>query len=437
MTAESKDNTISTPESHALCPKCNGLIKTTTESCFHCNAWLGANSTDKPIPIGDAKAAEITAEAEKNAALLAMKTNNLNDVAKSATDLAGKALSKAKGLVDEEEKVQVGLNLITSKLGLENIEQFSLKQFFSKVFEKHKPDEVENLFVVGSTLTTPPLDASMAILPSPWLFFRVLLGSVIVYLIFLFGCNAFQNSKLIPGLIMVGSFAVPISVVILFFELNTPRNISIIRIVQLFFLSGALSIFVALILFDLTPVLGALGASAAALIEEPAKLAVVIFAMRVIGMDRYKYRLNALLFGAAVGAGFAAFESAGYAFNALSVSFDSVTNNIYTRGVLAPFTHIVWTAIATSAYWIARQDHPDIESTIRSKKFLLLFAAPVALHFIWNLPFTGPYMAKFWVLGVIAWVIIFSLIQSGLKEISDQTALKTADQNLSMNEDKA
>jgi RsiW-degrading membrane proteinase PrsW (M82 family) len=366
-----------------------------------------------------------------------MKTNSLNDVAKGASDLAGKAFSKAKGLVDEEEKVQVGLNLITSKLGLENIEQFSLKQFFSKVFEKHNPDEVENLFVVGSKQTTPPLDGSMAILPSPWLFFRVLLGSVIVYLIFLLGWNSFKNSNLIPGLIMVGSFAVPISVVILFFELNTPRNISIIRIVQLFFLSGALSLFVTLILFDLTPALGALGASSAALVEEPAKLAVVIFAMRMIGKDRYKYRLNALLFGAAVGAGFSAFESAGYAFNYLLRSgVDASTSVIFTRGVLAPFQHIVWTAIATSAYWIARKDHPNMETTIRSKKFLLLFAAPVTLHFIWNLPFEGPYMAKFWGLGVIAWVIVFSLIQSGLKEISALTAVKTDDLNPPANENK-
>jgi RsiW-degrading membrane proteinase PrsW (M82 family) len=437
MTAESKDSASPPPEFHALCPKCNGLIKTTTESCGHCNAWLGSNSVDKPIAIDEVKAAEVAADAEKNAALLLMKTNSLNDVAKGASDLAGKAFSKAKGLVDEEEKVQVGLNLITSKLGLENIEQFSLKQFFSKVFEKHNPDEVENLFVVGSKQTTPPLDGSMAILPSPWLFFRVLLGSVIVYLIFLLGWNSFKNSNLIPGLIMVGSFAVPISVVILFFELNTPRNISIIRIVQLFFLSGALSLFVTLILFDLTPALGALGASSAALVEEPAKLAVVIFAMRMIGKDRYKYRLNALLFGAAVGAGFSAFESAGYAFNYLLRSgVDASTSVIFTRGVLAPFQHIVWTAIATSAYWIARKDHPNMETTIRSKKFLLLFAAPVTLHFIWNLPFEGPYMAKFWGLGVIAWVIVFSLIQSGLKEISALTAVKTDDLNPPANENK-
>lgn len=56
---------------------------------------------------------------------------------------------------------------------------------------------------------------------------------------------------------------------------------------------------------------------------------------------------------------------------------------------------------------------------MRSSRFLTLFAAPVGLHFIWNLPFEGPFLLKFWVLGLVAWVIIFSLVQSGLKEIAE------------------
>ena len=38
----------------------------------------------------------------------------------------------------------------------------------------------------------------------------------------------------------------------------------------------------------------------------------------VVGSLRYRWQLNGLLFGAAVGAGFAGFESAGYAFGAAS-----------------------------------------------------------------------------------------------------------------------
>lgn len=35
----------------ALCPKCKGEIRTTTEACFHCNSWLGKGSDLKPISV--------------------------------------------------------------------------------------------------------------------------------------------------------------------------------------------------------------------------------------------------------------------------------------------------------------------------------------------------------------------------------------------------
>lgn len=34
----------------ASCPKCGGAIRTTTDACNHCNAWLGGNAKEKPIP---------------------------------------------------------------------------------------------------------------------------------------------------------------------------------------------------------------------------------------------------------------------------------------------------------------------------------------------------------------------------------------------------
>jgi RsiW-degrading membrane proteinase PrsW (M82 family) len=292
------------------------------------------------------------------------------------------------------------------------------------VFSKHEPDEVENLFTVGSSLTTPQLHPNMANLPSPWLFFRVLVGAVAIYFLFWLLWDNFRNLNVIPGLIIVGSFAVPFAILVLFYEINTPRNVSIVKVIQLLILGGALSILFSLFLFEITPMLGFFGASAAGFVEEVGKLATVLFAMRFIPMKRYPYRLNALLFGAAVGAGFAAFESAGYALRIGLMNADEMLDNITLRGAMSPFAHIVWTAIASTAYWIARKDNTDFQSTISSKKFLTLFSASVALHFVWNLPFEGPFMIKFWILGFVAWVIIFSLIQSGLKEIAELTKLE-------------
>ena len=313
--------------------------------------------------------------------------------------------------------IQAASDLITSKLGLEKIEGFSLSNFFSEVFRKRPASEIENFLTVGSEITTPNLHPSMGTMPNPWLFFRVLVGALAAFFVFLASWNEFENINVVPGLISVGSFAVPFSILILFYELNTPRNVSIVRIIQLLVLGGALSIFLSLIIFEITPLLGVFGASAAGIVEEIGKLATVLFAMRFIPMNRYKFRLNALLFGAAVGAGFAAFESAGYALRIGLNDSDEMISNITLRGVMSPFGHIVWTAIATSAYWIARKDSADLGSTLSSAKFLTLFSVPVALHFVWNLPFEGPLLLKYWILGLVAWIVIFSLVQTGLREI--------------------
>jgi RsiW-degrading membrane proteinase PrsW (M82 family) len=320
-------------------------------------------------------------------------------------------------------KVRAASDTITEKLGLETIEGFSLPSFFSQVFSKHDPEAIESMFTVGSRETTPALNPQMGELPNPWIFFRVLVGAVAVYLLFLMAWNQFGNVNVIPGLIMAGSFAVPFSVLILFYEINTPRNVSLVRLMELVVAGGALSLLISLVLYDKLDFLGVFGASAAGIIEEIGKLAAVLLVMRLLPMSRYPYRINALLFGAAVGTGFAAFESAGYALRIGLNDSSAMLSNITLRGAMSPFGHIVWTAIATSAYWRARHENKDFASTVQSKRFLVLFSAPVALHFIWDMPFEGPFMIKYWVLGFVAWVIVISLIQSALREISERAAV--------------
>jgi protease PrsW len=340
------------------------------------------------------------------------------------------AQSKSAKSAGSSSSIQSVSDSITGKLGLDKIDGFSLSKFFSEVFRKHEPDEVERLIAVGTPETTPVPDASMGVMPNPWIFFRVLCGTVIAYIIFVVAWNSYQNLNLVPGLIILGSLAVPFSILILFLELNTPKNISIVKIIKLLMIGGALSLFVTLILFSKWEFLvTTFGASSAGIIEEIAKLAALLFVMRKVDNTRYKYRLNALLLGAAVGAGFAAFESAGYAFRfGLQYGPQAMLDIILLRGVLAPFMHIAWTAIAASAYWIARQHHNTVFETLTSTQFLKLFAIPVVLHFVWNynLPFQMNLYVKAAILGFIAWVVILSLVQSGLREMAELTAPKEA-----------
>ncbi len=81
------------------------------------------------------------------------------------------------------------------------------------------------------------------------------------------------------------------------------------------------------------------------LIEEGCKIAAVMFLARRM---RHTAQMDGLLLGVAVGMGFAALESTGYAFTALLASHGSVGASIVTtvlRGLFAPFGHGIWTGI--------------------------------------------------------------------------------------------
>jgi len=323
---------------------------------------------------------------------------------------------------------QTASDTITSQLGLAKIEGFSLSNFFSEVFSKHAPDELERQLAVGSPDTTPALNLKMGVMPSPWIFFRIMGSTVILYFVFCFMFDKYKNDRMIPGIIMLGSFAVPFSVLILFFELNTPKNISISRVVRLLFIGAAISL---LLTHMLNGPLNFLttwwGDAAAGPIEEPAKILTLLIALRAVERGSYPYRLNALLLGAAVGTGFAAFETMGYALEIFKRDgVGAMIKNIELRALLSPFMHVAWTAIAASAFWIARPQCRDTWTTLCSAKFLRLFSVPVALHFCWN--YSQEYVVPthptwLWpiagVIALVTWVVIISLIQSGLKEMSD------------------
>jgi RsiW-degrading membrane proteinase PrsW (M82 family) len=259
-------------------------------------------------------------------------------------------------------------------------------------------------------------------------FFKTFLGALVIYLLFLAGWNQFENTNLIPGLIMVGSFAVPIATLIFFVEINARRNVSLYQVIRLLFLGGILSIIFSLILFELTAnlKLGWLGASVAGMVEEPGKLLALFI---VVNIPKYKYKLNGLLFGAAIGTGFAAFESAGYALRQGLISTDMMKDTIMVRGMLSPFGHIAWTAMCGAALWRVKGESKFAFEMVKDERFLKVFGFAVVLHMLWNTSWNFPFYSKFVILGVAAWVLIFALIQDGLKELRDEKAKAIAGGN--------
>ena len=324
---------------------------------------------------------------------------------------------------------------VTDLVGLERIEGFSVREMSSAIFKKYGDETVEAYFSVGLKETTPPLEQVTTKWPKPWMFARMLGLALILYLGFYIAVEFMGAIVALPALIITGSFAVPLATLVFFFEMNAPQNVSLYQVMKLLLLGGVVSILISLVIFGSTQIDEIIGAPSAGLIEETGKLLTVIFLTRKLDPARYPYITNGLLFGAAVGTGFAAFESAGYALGAIMQTQNTAAGNtsIVLRGVLAPFGHVAWTAIAAGALWSVKGSQKFSFSMLFHKRVLTLVGCSMALHFVWNMGFSGPFLLKYWVLGFIAWVLVFALLQQGLKQVrSARTVTHTMTRGLSV-----
>jgi protease PrsW len=285
---------------------------------------------------------------------------------------------------------------------------------------------IEDLFIVGTETTTPPLAALPSGWPTPRVFWRIFFGAMATYLLLLLGLRQFENTNFLPGMIVIGSFVVPLSVVVLFFELNVPRNVSIYQVGKMILLGGALSLVVTMLVGAVVPFDGVghiIPALLTGFVEEVGKALVLLL---MIGSPRYRYQLNGLLFGAAVGAGFAGFESAGYAFNLALSNATSVTDviqtamgNILIRGLLAPGGHVIWTAMIASALWKVKGGEPFRIPMLFHPIVIRRFLVAVVLHGLWDTDiWLIPPILWCVLLLVVGWYIVFGILKQSLAEVA-------------------
>lgn len=301
-----------------------------------------------------------------------------------------------------------------------------LRDFFSQVFQQHTKEESEQIFIAGTAFTTPSEADISSAWPKPWLFSRVFLIFFITYAMLWICLTEFGNPYALPGLMLIGSFAVPFSLVVFFFETNVPRNINLFDVVRMFFLGGVASIIVTLVLYTIFPVyrISITSAFVIGMVEELGKLLIVI---GFISQLNVKYLLNGLLIGAVIGAGFASFESAGYAFRAFqTMRNETFLNVIVMRAWTSIGTHAVWTAIAGGALVLVKQSQPFTVGMLSRSRFLKLMVVPIFLHAFWDMPLPaiGDSVIKVILLIMTSWLFILVLMNSGLKQVTRLSAIK-------------
>ncbi|WML41450.1 PrsW family intramembrane metalloprotease [Neobacillus sp. OS1-2] len=331
----------------------------------------------------------------------------------------GETFAKDTSQVDENSFFYEFAHYVDMVPKMERSIEPKFQNVFSRVFREHSELEAERLFIVGTALTTPKITEVTDTWPKPWLFARVFVIALLAFAGFYIGVDYFRNINFIPGLLMIGASAVPLTTLIFFWEMNAPQNIAFYRVIFVGFIGGILSMLVALVFFDILK--NNINPITIGITEELAKAIMVISFVRY---RKYRYILNGLLIGAAVGAGFAAFETAGYALRSL-MSGDA--QNLYTtilwRGLLAPGGHVAWAALTGAAFCRVQGDQPFRLNMLVKIKFLRVFLLVVVMHALWDTPINGMFPFGQIFLTLASWVAVFLLIRAGLKEIGEKKLL--------------
>lgn len=303
---------------------------------------------------------------------------------------------------------------INTYVGNDKPANLNWKVLFTDVFKKHTLDEAEEIFIAGTKSTTPNTKDITTTWPHPWLYSRVLLACVVAFVLMFCAVFLFQNGTSVPGVMLVGSFAIPVATVVLFMEMNVFRNVSFYEIAKFFLLGGCASILLTLI-FDScfgNIELNMIGAILTGIVEEIAKLLIILFFLR---KTPYRSILAGLLIGASVGAGFAAFESAGYALRMLMYEDGGyMLAVIGLRAFFAPGGHVAWAAITGAALMIAANHGAITTGLIFKPKFTRLFIIPVLLHALWDMPWCN-YIGCILLL-ILVWLIVMIFFNMGLNE---------------------
>ncbi len=199
-----------------------------------------------------------------------------------------------------------------------------------------------------------------------------------------------QDPILVPGVFLTGSFLVPFALLFWVFERigwgpdasRLPTALDPYRLLLAFATGGALGVTCSAVLENvLLKHLPHLYYLCVAVVEELVKLALVWLLARHLRVYR---RRDGMLLGATVGLGFAAFESAGYAFNAVQLNhahdWVAVLQTQATRGLLTPIGHALWTALVAGAFFAAARG-----GRLRvSWSVVGWLGVAIGLHFAWD-----------------------------------------------------
>ena len=313
---------------------------------------------------------------------------------------------------------------------------------FSETFKKHAKGDAEEVFICGTRSTTPDVHNVSSEWPHPWVWSRVLIVMVAVVFCCLVLAQLKETSYVFPSIMFLGSAAIPLSLLVFFFETNVWRNVSIVETMLLFLVGGLLATLSLFFdsLFGLGDFMGTgdfVESLVSAIVNLTSITAIIALAMQqrggkvtLLGNGR-NYILNGMLVGAAIGAGFALLDNSAVAFQWwYDFGFEGLRHAMLALSIASIGRFVMWGAAIGGALALCEGEDGFDAGQLADPRFLVVAALCLVLHTLWYtilpvfndaLIFFGEAYVKYAILSIVIWVVVTILINRGLSQVNELT----------------
>ncbi len=322
--------------------------------------------------------------------------------------------------------------------------KFKWSNIFSGFNSVKTREEKERQFMAGLPGNVPYESDMIQEWTPPFLFYKFFIYSLVMLVLILVCGYMYGFGKAL--LVSAAPYMIPVTMLILIWELNIPRNISVMDILYIAVFSGISAYFVVFFVQDITGI----GYTDSSVFTIPL-LTVLAKTLLVCIFLRKKsrgYGLNGLAIGAAVGAGYAILTLADdmYYLAEYAGEITGVMGLVVVRFVMVLGGDIIWTAAIGSALALAKGKETLKAKHLGNSLFLICLIGTYLIETLWNYDITSffarfadskvamgiytvlyVYQGKNILLMILSWALFFFIARKGVEQAIDIAGQAKAD----------